>query len=174
MKRRRTAIVAFLLVAVLTIGVGYAALNDTLYVSGTAKASSAEADKAFDNAVYFVAPEVDDDAGYTVTVQADNNGDANDLAIVNVTGLIEKDDELTITIPIQNDSQYVASLSLTKSGETIQDAGEDAFELTYSIPNTVAAGGTVDVTITIKLLATPHDADISASFSFDIDAVAQE
>ena len=36
MKSRRIALVAFALAAVMTIGVGYAALSDTLNLNGTA------------------------------------------------------------------------------------------------------------------------------------------
>lgn len=169
MKKRRTAIVAFLLIAVLTIGVGYAAINDTLYVSGTAKASSAEADEHFDLNVYFDKDNAPTGEGYAVTIQADDLGDENDLAIVTVTGLINAEDSMEIKIPIVNKSQYEATLSLTvERYETV----DGAFTFEYSVPDTIDANGTVDVTIKVTLNKAPADSDLTAGFKFDVDAVA--
>lgn len=167
MKKRRTAIVAFLLIAVLTIAVGYAVLNDTLYVTGTAKASSAEADEHFDVNVHFDTENAPTGEGYTVTIKEDDLGDANDLAVIAVTGLINTGDSLEIAIPVINESQYDATLSLTATSYST-----DAFDFTYTIPATINAGGTVNATITITLKKAPADADLTAGFSFDIDAVA--
>ncbi len=167
MKKRRTAIVAFLLIAVLTVAVGYAAINDTLYVTGTAKASSAEADEHFDELVHFDAENAPTGEGFTVTIKEDDLGDPDDTAVIAVTGLINKDDVLSIIIPIVNESQYDASLTLTTENFT-----SGAFSFTYSVPDTIEANGTVDVRITVTLNETPFDADLTAGFSFDIDAVA--
>ena len=168
MKKRRTLIVAFMLVAVLTIGIGYAALNDTLYVTGNAKASASAADESFDLAVYFEQPTVAADAGYTVTVGTDNLGDENDLATVAVTGLVNKDDTMTVEIPIKNDSQYAANLTLTLTEYTAT-----YFDFDYALSaSQVAAGGTVNAVITVTLLQTPTDTDFTAGFSFDVDAEA--
>ena len=167
MKKRRTAIVAFLLIAVLTITVGYAAINDTLYVNGTVKASVAEADEHFDVNVHFDAENAPSGEGYTVTIKDDDLGDVNDLAVVAITGLINMGDSITINIPIVNESQYDATLTLTATSYSTEH-----FDFTYSIPSTIEAANTVNVTITVELLETPTDADLTAGFSFDIDAVA--
>ena len=169
MKKRRLAIVAFLLIAVLTVAVGYAALNDTLYVSGTAKASSAEADEAFDVDVHFDETHVPTGTGYTVTIKEDDLGDANDLAVVGVTGLVNKDDTLTIVIPIVNESQYDATLEVTVDTFTSADG---AFTFDYEVDPTIAAEGTANFTITVTLNKAPADADLTAGFSVDIDAVS--
>ena len=169
MKKRRLAIVAFLLIAVLTVAVGYAALNDTLYVSGTAKASSAEADEAFDVDVHFDAENAPTGEGYTVTIKEDDLGDVNDLAVVGVTGLINEGDDITIVIPIVNESQYDATLAV--SVETFTSA-DGAFTFDYSVDPTIAAEGTANFTITVTLNKAPADADLTAGFSVDIDAVA--
>ena len=53
MKSRRIVIIALVLAASLTIGVGYAALTDALTVSGTGVISQTAANEQFDGEVYF-------------------------------------------------------------------------------------------------------------------------
>ena len=49
MKNRRTTLIAFVLIAALCVGIGYAALTDTLTIGGTVSANANELDAA----VYF-------------------------------------------------------------------------------------------------------------------------
>ena len=53
MKNRRNIIVAFLLCACLIVGVGYAALTDTLRIDGTAAVKHENANNVFDGCVVF-------------------------------------------------------------------------------------------------------------------------
>ncbi len=53
MKNRKTVVVAFLLVAAMLLGVGYAALTDTLTITGTAQIDMNAAGNEFDEKVYF-------------------------------------------------------------------------------------------------------------------------
>ena len=55
MKNRKTVVVAFLLCAVLLLGVGYAALSDTLDITGSADVNQSAAEEAFNEDVYFSA-----------------------------------------------------------------------------------------------------------------------
>ena len=57
MKKRRTFIVSMLLVAALALGIGYAALSDTLDINGTADVNQSQAEADFDLNVYFSAVE---------------------------------------------------------------------------------------------------------------------
>ena len=53
MKNRRNVIIAFLLCASLVVGVGYAALTDTLRIDGTANVKHENANNVFDGEVLF-------------------------------------------------------------------------------------------------------------------------
>ena len=53
MKNRRNIIIAFLLCATILVGVGYAALSDTLRIDGTAAVKHENANNAFDGCVKF-------------------------------------------------------------------------------------------------------------------------
>ena len=53
MKNRKSIVVAFLLVAVMLLGVGYAALTDILDITGSADINQSAAEEAFNEDVYF-------------------------------------------------------------------------------------------------------------------------
>ena len=55
MKNRKFIVVAFMLTACMIVGVGYAALTDTLNIGGDAEVSQAGAENTFDGDVYFLA-----------------------------------------------------------------------------------------------------------------------
>ena len=57
MKNRRITLAAFLLIAVLVMGIGFAAVTDNLEINGEASANTTEATKDFDADVYFSAAE---------------------------------------------------------------------------------------------------------------------
>ena len=54
MKKRRIAIVSFLMLAVLVMGIGFAALTDNLFIKGEANLETTVAQPIFDSKVYFV------------------------------------------------------------------------------------------------------------------------
>ena len=81
MKNRKTVVVAFLLVAAMLLGVGYAALTDTLNIQGDFEVSQNNAENAFDDDVYFSA--VSTGEGYTASIADDDN----DKGTFKVTGL---------------------------------------------------------------------------------------
>jgi hypothetical protein len=81
MKNRKFVVVAFLLVAVLLLGVGYAALSDTLDITGSADVNQSAAEEAFNEDVYFSAAVANED-GNTASI----NGDNNDKASFTATG----------------------------------------------------------------------------------------
>ena len=67
MKNRRTVVVAFLLVAVMLLGIGYAALTDTLTIIGNAHVDLDTANKTFDERIYFSAAEATSSTGTGAT-----------------------------------------------------------------------------------------------------------
>ena len=160
MKTRRLAIIALALVTVMTLGVGYAALSDTLAVNGTATLSHAEAEEQFDVEVYFSA------VGATTSCVAAIDGSDNDVATITITdGLAVVGDKATATFTITNDSAGSVTLTPAHNSSTNFDVATDA--ATY----TIQAGQTADITVTVTLKSTVN-ADISETFNVSFSAVS--
>ena len=83
MKNRRIAIVAFVLCAAMVIGLGYAAVTNTLDIQGSVAVDANEAEKEFNEDIYFVGVKlgsdfvanIDASAGldYTANINTNNN-----------------------------------------------------------------------------------------------------
>ncbi len=161
MKQRRLAIIAFALVAVLTIGVGYAALTDTLSINGTATLLHSEAEEQFDVEVYFSA------VGATSSCTAAIDGEDNDVATITITdGLAVVGDKAVATFTITNNSAGSVSITPAHNSSTNFDVATDAS--TY----TVAAGGTVDVIVTVTLKNTVNADITNETFSLSFSATS--
>jgi hypothetical protein len=96
MKNRRTTLIAFVLIAALCVGIGYAALTDTLTIGGTAEYGQ----NAVDQAVYFSNATV-----VGVTNINNSSAPAKDSTIEPVTGTsfaAKNVDELVIEVPADN------------------------------------------------------------------------
>lgn len=178
MKNRRNVVVAFLLVAVLLLGVGYAALTDTLTIIGNAHIDMGEAQNTFDEKVYFsdskvvagtkgsgtkedVASHSDDDATFT----------ANSLAV--------KDDKVSFLFTIKNDSNVSVDISIAStklSGDVNpSNSNEQKFKVTYEYPDgkTITSGGTITVKVTVEVIA-PITSATSATFGIELTATTIE
>ncbi len=170
MKNRKTVVVAFLLVAAMLLGVGYAALTDTLNIQGDFEVSQANAENAFDDDVYFSAVSTGD--GYTAAIASDDN----DKGTFKVTGLEGEDDTISITYTIKNDNDFAVSVVIdpvntnttnTEYFECSSDKGDTAF--------TIDANSTKDVVITVRLKKTPVLAEnqtVSGTFVVEYDVTS--
>ncbi len=161
MKARRIAIIAFTLIAAMTIGVGYAALTDTLSVNGTASLSHSEAEEQFDVEVYFSG------VGALISCAAEIDANDPDIATITITeGMAVVGDKATATFTVTNASAGSVTLTPAHNSSTNFDVSTNA--ATYTIP----AGQTIDVTVTITLKNTVN-ADITAeTFSVSFSAVS--
>lgn len=178
MKNRKTIIVAFLLVAAMAIGVGYAALTDTLTIIGNAHIDTDIANSTFDQRVYFSASAAssttgtgteDDVASHTTD---DATFTANKLAVVG--------EKSVFTFTIKNDSNVDATISVnpTKlSGDANPtNSNSDKFTVDYAYPDgmTIAKnGGTIKVTVTVTV-AEPVTSATSATFGIELTATSVE
>ena len=176
MKNRKFIVVAFLLVAVMLLGVGYAALSDTLIIIGNAHIDIGQANDTFDEKIYFSAAEAtsssgtgskDDVASYT---EDDATFTANKLAVMGETSVF--------TFTITNDSNVDALISVSEtklSGvENPSNSNADKFTVEYTYPDgmTVAKnGGTIDVVVTVTV-AEPVTAATSATFGIELTATS--
>lgn len=167
MKKRRTLIISLLLVAALTLGIGYAALTDVLDINGTADVNQTAAEEAFDLDVYFY----DAVAGNAEDLASIVDGD-NDMASFTANSLKGAGDTATFTFTIKNVSDLEATVtpSLAADGNT----NAEYFTITSdwnAQPKVIAAGGTETYTITVTLIKTPTET-IHGAFHIELTAVA--
>lgn len=186
MKNRRIAIIAFVLVAVMAIGVGYAAVADSLTASGTVAANT---DAAFDSYIQWGtganaptltrngAGSVVDPAKTTATVGNPSGGtasDTNDLLTIKVDAadLSAKGDYVTVSAKVVSTAEIDAKLTITAITGTLNN---EYFEVTAlfggASTTTLSGGGTVECTIKIQLIKTlAMDTDAGGEFRFMISA----
>ena len=178
MKNRKTIIVAFLLVAAMAIGVGYAALTDTLTIIGNAHIDLDEANQTFDEKVYFSGSaashstgtgSTDDVASHTLD---DATFTASKLAVV--------DEVSTFTFTITNDSNVDALISINHTklsgAANPSNSNEDKFTVAYEYPDGMTIekqGGTIRVVVTVTV-AEPVTAATSATFGIELTATSVE
>ncbi|MBQ4111170.1 MAG: hypothetical protein IJD38_00065 [Clostridia bacterium] len=174
MKKRRSLIISLLLVAALTLGVGYAALTDDLFVTGTAGVASDDAKDAFAADVYFTKAVISADKGKAV-IGNDKNGEASDLVTITVEDgvLAGKGDSVICSLEISNVGDLAANVTL----DSCAPSNTEYFSVTTNwgsnTTQTLAAGGTLDIVVTITVLKTPTS-DVTTTFDLGFTATAVE
>ena len=144
MKNRKTVIIAFLLVAALVLGIGYAAYSTKLFINGTAEVASEAI--AFTNAVTITNAESSDPTYGTAS-----EGDGQ-YATFEVFGMTQKDQRVTFTYTITNNSDVAVKVNCTTLPTTT--AANSIFSVVQGMHSEVtipASGGTADVTVTVVL-----------------------
>ena len=165
MKSRRIAIIAFALAAVMTIGIGYASLTDTLNLNGTASLSHDAAEQEFNADIYF--DSVGACTNCEVIISDADAQNAKDVATLTIDGgLSVVGDKATAVLVIKNDSSGTTTITPAHSSSTNFDVATDS--ATY----TVAAGSTVEVTVTVTLKNTVNADITNESFSVSFTAVS--
>lgn len=148
-KNRRTILVAFILVACMLIGVGYAAINTELYAKGSVSLSAVAAKEEVDADVYFTNVE---------SVNCNSNIDAtdSDVIIIRITDtnstMAVAGDTAVITATVKNDA--LVPVEIVPSFHNGEDYLEGIKFSTDAISYTCDAGSTVDIVITATLTAT--------------------
>ncbi len=173
MKKRRFAIVAFLLCACLAIGAGYAALTDALSMTGYAEVKTTQSSSVFDEKIYFKSATAPTTAAGTTTGTsgvadtASVSGTDPDVATFSINSLALKDEYATFTFVIENTSEFDANITISKQ----PTANTGYFDTKIEFPNgqTVSAGGTLTVTVTTKLIKNVTE-NISASTTIEFTA----
>lgn len=170
MKNRKTVIVAFLLAAVMLLGVGYAALTDVLDITGSADVNQSAAEESFNEDIYFSHADANQ-TGNTASVNADNN----DKASFTANTLKGKGDKVSFTFTIKNAGDVAAKIT-PKLNAALGNTQPEYFEVTSDwngLPKDLAAGAEITYTITIELIKTPTET-IGASFLVELTAVSVE
>lgn len=165
MKNKKNVVVAFLLVAVLLLGVGYAALTDVLDITGSADVNQSAAEEAFNEDIYF-SDAVANETGNTASVNADNN----DKASFTANTLKGKGDKATFTYTIKNDGDLDASITPAISSNT-NPTYFNVYSDWAGATKTLAAGASITYTVTMELIETPT-ATISGSCIIELTATS--
>ena len=173
MKNKKTFIVLAVLIAVLMLGIGYAAVsNITLNIKGSATANPD--DKNFvvqfdaDTAVG-VAKSVDSIVAEGEVIDAKN-------AEFTVSNLTAKGDNVTFTYTVENlspDLEAELSVKVLDGTQQVTNNNAEYFAITPTViaPTTIDAnGGKTTVTVKVELVKTPIDAEKTANFTVTLDA----
>ena len=169
MKKRRTLIISMLLIAALCLGIGYAALTDTLDINGTVDVNQSAAEEAFDIEVYFSNAKANQD-GNSASIVIDDP----DMASFTITSLKGQDDYATFTFTIFNASDVDATVTPTLAADG--NSNPEYFSIVSdwnAQPKVIKAGESMEYTVTVTLLKTPTET-IHGAFHIELTAVAGE
>lgn len=169
MKQKRTYITLLLIVALLCLGIAYAAItNQTLKISGSVEATASDANfnvKFTDKST---------SGSGTITAEIDAADTTGRTATINVSGLTTAGQTATAVYTISNESP--ADLTANLTSNLVFD-NTTWFEVTADLEDTsIAKGASTTMTVTVKLLKTPATAaDVTAAkddITVTIDAEA--
>ena len=169
MKNRKVVVIAFLVIAAMMLSIGYAALTDTLDITGSADVNVSDLEKEFEEDIYFSAAVANNGAPNTASVNADNN----DKASFSAKSLVKKGDEATFTFTIENDSAHDVSVT-PKLNATLGNTNSEYFSIESDwdgATKPIAAGGNITYTLTVTLLKDPTEG-VSGSFLVELVATA--
>ena len=160
MKRTNKIILTATIVALLVLGIGYAAIqNITLNINGTAAADPSQANF---KVMFSGTPTVSDDTYVTAAITDDTN------ATINVEGLTKKGDVVTATYTVQNASTDL----LADLGVSTTNSNTEYFTLSSEIAQTsLVAGEATTLTVTVELTKTPITESVSATIGVQLEAM---
>lgn len=141
MKKRRIIILAFMLIAVMVVGIGFAAYSTTLAIHGTTAVSAEAID--FTEDVQFVSATSDNEAFGTASP-----GDGQ-TATFEVNGMTAYNDRVTFTYTIKNSSTYDVNIAITTHPTPASPSKCSVTTMLSS--DTITAGGTITATVIVVL-----------------------
>lgn len=160
MKKKRNLLVGLLVMAIMFVGIGYAALSSTLGLKGTLTYTP-------DFAIEWKADSVEVD-GASVTSTIADVEEVSTLSFTVDTSDWTAGDAHTITAVIENNSNYDAT-NITVSA--VSQTTDTVYTISVADIADIAADGEGTVTITITLDEYPEAAtDYTEVFSFTITA----
>lgn len=180
MKKRNLVIVAFMLVAAMTIGVGYANLTTTLALRGTASYDHTEATDEFASNIIFTAADVTQSGSLTEvtdTATISTDGKAVDFS---VKTLATTSDKAIFKFTITNQSNVAATVKINANkvdGSTNPSSTEDYYQFSYSGLDAngvvLQPNGTVDVEVTVSLSRQPTSNVAQETWNLQIFATSE-
>lgn len=178
MNKKKTFVGMALLIAVLVLGVGYAAITDIpLFVNGTATANASDSDFSvkFDK----TAAITKSDENLVTKAEIDAEDDTDLTATLTVENLTTTNNTASATFTIKN---YSADLKAGLTATVYNEDGTTAYSDDYfSVTPTFGAttlnvndteGNSTTLTVEVKLIKTPTDT-VSKNFKVKVTANAQ-
>jgi hypothetical protein len=166
MKKRNSMIVLAILIAVLVLGVGYAAVSAvSLNLTGSAKVKDIALDVVFTG-------ETDVDTSGADEADCVATSDTNGLTgTITVTDLKTVGEKVSAIYTVKNRE---ISLSASVLKKTITNSKSDFFKVTTSVDSTpavIAKGATTTVTVTVELIKVPIlEADSTTTIGVELEA----
>ncbi len=183
MKIRRTVITVVLIAAVLCIGIGYAAINDSLTVGGNVSVGVTGIPEVrfMDDGItvdYDHTRGAKTGVTYEIVDESAADEDESDKFVITVPSgvLLTKDDKITVKVPVVNVSEsYDAEVTL----DSIASQADGLYSVTCSWEGGSESPVTIgknndreDVLIEIKLLKNPTEAVSNNKFTITYTAEA--
>ena len=141
MKRRRTLIIAVLLIAALALGIGYAAITDTLTIGGNANV------KPHTENFSVIFEDIQEQKKCTAAIQTDKT-----VATFTTTQLVNGGETASALFIVKNTSpEYKATIDAPTIAIT---AGDEYFDVTTDFgtaSKTIAPNETIQFTVTVTL-----------------------
>ena len=141
MKNRKTIIVAFVLVACMLIGVGFAALSTVLDITGTVNITKEFIDDEFANDVYFVSGafvggkfDVDSGKASQDSINPESNGHAASASFTS-NNMAAKGDFVEVKFTIKNDSDFdvAVTIDMNKANGNANMSNTNASQFKFQI-----------------------------------------
>lgn len=163
MKKTNRIILLSIIVIILLLGVGYAAIqNVTLNINGTAVADPNQLNF---KVKFSGTPTVSETDKVTASITNDTN------ATMNVSGLTAKGDTVTATYTIQNVSADLA----TNLSVTTTNSNTEYFTIEKKLDKTsLVSGEATNLTVTVELIKTPILKQESSTIGLQITATPAE
>ena len=167
MKKRRTLIIALLLVAALCLGIGYAAVSETLLWNGTIENDAVEFVVKFETTAETAVSGAGDSEDEAKILTLSNPGEPGGRTVApSVDGLTVVGDSVTFTYTVKNYSNVIVELK-----ELVTDFNNDYFKLTLGDWDKTVLDvneiATVDITVELIKVS-----DIIETATFTITAEA--
>ena len=189
--KRRNLILSFVVIALLLIGVGFAAISDNLDVEADVATDYAELDLYFSaaSATYNDVEDTLEEKEHDALESTQNPGDQieseelgagaqkyvnlkGDKAVLTVSNMAHQGDQVVFVLTISNRSaanDMTAKFASTNLTVVWEDADQSYFTATAVLSaDEVAVGETVTLTITVTLEHSISQAGISGSFTVDL------
>lgn len=165
MKKKRTYVTLALIIAILMLGVGYAAVTKELTINGTLNAT-------VDNSQFIVE--------FTEAAEATNLKGTPTASGTSATFTVDgskmqtKGDTASVKFTITNNTTTAVNLSATLSAANIQQAANSKFTVTATdlSGETLAPGASATTTVTVQLNETPIEAITDESVTIKYTATA--
>lgn len=174
MKKRRTLIIALLLIASLALGIGYAAFTSTMSINGEVQMGGIASQVNFSKA------EVNDAESTASVVTTEILGVGTKTLEINMSGFVHAGHKVVIDVVVTNPHDFDVTLingNITQDGAQ-NPAGVECFKIEV-VDDALAANpvvsknnGTVEFQIVVTCMAT-SPVDLTENFTISFDAHAE-